>query len=77
MICQDDNFTDLARGYGRLGVPLLAVPTNDWPAIRAFHLQSSAFRAIENGYAIARAAWLGSASGSTPCWSSASYAQSV
>ena len=56
MICQDDNFTDLARGYGRAGVPLLAVPTNDWDAIRAFHLQSSAFRAIENGYAIVRAA---------------------
>ena len=56
MICQDDNFTDLARGYGRLGVRLMAVPTNDWPAIREFHLENSIFRALENGYAIARAA---------------------
>ncbi len=56
MICQDDNFTDLARGYGRAAVPLLAVPTNDWAAIRAYHLENSRFRAIECGYAIVRAA---------------------
>ena len=34
----------------------MAVPTNDWPAIREFHLENSIFRALENGYAIARAA---------------------
>lgn len=56
MICQDDNFTDVARGYGRLGTTLVAVPTNDWPDIREFHLENSLFRAIENGYAVVRAA---------------------
>ncbi len=56
MICQDDNFTDVARAYGAGGVPLLAVPTNDWPAIREFHLENAIFRSIENGYAAARAA---------------------
>ena len=56
MICQDDNFTDLARGYGRAGTRLVAVPTNDWESIRGFHLENSVYRAIENGYAIARAA---------------------
>jgi len=56
MICQDDNFTDVARAHGRDGVPLLAVPTNDWPEIREFHLENAIFRCIENGYAIARAA---------------------
>lgn len=56
MICQDDNFTDLARGYGRAGTRLLAVPTNDWPAIRGFHFENGIFRAIENGYAVVRAA---------------------
>lgn len=56
MICQDDNFTDLARSYGRLGVPLVAVPTNDWPDIREFHLENAVFRALENGYAVVRAA---------------------
>jgi apolipoprotein N-acyltransferase len=56
MICQDDNFTDLARGYGRDATPLLAVPTNDWPSIRFAHFDNARFRAIENGYAIVRAA---------------------
>lgn len=56
LICQDDNFTDLARGYGRNGIPIVAIPTNDWPAIREFHLENTVFRAIENGFAIVRAA---------------------
>lgn len=56
MICHDDNFTDVARAYGRAGVRLLAVPTNDWPAIREYHLENGIFRAIESGYAIVRAA---------------------
>ncbi|MBL9075903.1 MAG: hypothetical protein JNL08_00285 [Planctomycetes bacterium] len=56
MICQDDNFTDVARALGRAGVRLVAVPTNDWPAIREFHLENAAFRSIENGYAVVRAA---------------------
>lgn len=55
MICQDDNFTDLARGYGRAATPLVAVPTNDWPAIRFAHFDNARLRAIENGYAIVRA----------------------
>ncbi|MEQ1634808.1 MAG: nitrilase-related carbon-nitrogen hydrolase [Planctomycetota bacterium] len=56
MICQDDNFVDLARAHGQLGIRLVAVPTNDWAAIRGFHFDNSIFRAIENGYAIVRAA---------------------
>lgn len=56
MICQDDNFTDVARTYGRMAVPLVAVPTNDWEDIREFHLENSLFRALENGYAVVRAA---------------------
>lgn len=56
MICQDDNFTDLARDYGRDATPLLAVPTNDWPSIRFAHFDNARLRAIENGYAIVRAA---------------------
>ncbi|MCB9878911.1 MAG: hypothetical protein H6835_15050 [Planctomycetes bacterium] len=56
MICQDDNFTDLGRAYGNAGVQLVVVPTNDWPAIREYHLENAIFRCIENGYAVARAA---------------------
>jgi apolipoprotein N-acyltransferase len=56
MICQDDNFTDLARGYGRRGVEVMALPTNDWRQVRNYHLENSLFRAVENRYAIVRAA---------------------
>jgi len=56
MICQDDNFTDLARGYGRRGAQVVAVPTNDWKQVRNYHLENSLFRAVENRYAIVRAA---------------------
>lgn len=56
MICQDDNFTDLSRSYGREGVCVMAVPTLDWRAIRNAHLQSSIHRAIESRYAVVRAA---------------------
>lgn len=56
MICQDDNFTDLSRGYGRKGVQVLAVPTNDWRQVRNYHLENSRFRAVESRYAVVRAA---------------------
>jgi apolipoprotein N-acyltransferase len=55
MICQDDNFTDLARGYGRAGVEILLVPTNDWREVAPYHLDSTRFRAIETGAALVRA----------------------
>jgi apolipoprotein N-acyltransferase len=56
MICQDDNFTDLARGYGRRGVALVAVPTFDWAEVAPYHYESSRFRAVEAGYGVVRAA---------------------
>ena len=56
MVCQDDNFTDLARGYGRDRVGVMAVPTNDWAAVSRYHLESSLLRAVEHRYALVRAA---------------------
>jgi len=56
MICQDDNFTDLSRGYGRDAVSVLAVPTNDWEQVAPYHLENSRFRAVESRYAVVRAA---------------------
>jgi apolipoprotein N-acyltransferase len=56
MVCQDDNFTDLARAYGRSGVGVMAVPTNDWAAVSPYHLESSLLRAVEHRYALVRAA---------------------
>ncbi len=56
MICQDDNFTDIASGYGRDGVPIVVVPTNDWHAVRDYHFENARMRPIENRYAVVRAA---------------------
>ncbi len=56
MICQDDNFVDLARGYGRDGASLVVVPTNDWREVAPYHLENARLRGIENGYALVRAA---------------------
>jgi apolipoprotein N-acyltransferase len=54
MICQDDNFTDLARAVGRRRAHLVAVPSNDWRQVKDYHFSSSLFRPIENRYAIVR-----------------------
>lgn len=56
MICQDDNFTDLARAYGRRSAQLLAVPTNDWKQVKDYHLENALFRGVENRYGVVRAA---------------------
>jgi apolipoprotein N-acyltransferase len=56
MICQDDNFTDISRRYGRAGVDIMCVPTLDWRTVKDAHLQSSIHRGIESRYAIVRAA---------------------
>lgn len=55
VICQDDNFSDIARGYGRDGVQLMTIPTNDWHGVQFFHLTSTLWRALEMRYGIARA----------------------
>jgi apolipoprotein N-acyltransferase len=56
MVCQDDNFTDLSREYGREEVPIVAVPTLDWKTVNVAHFQGSLHRTIECRYAIVRAA---------------------
>jgi apolipoprotein N-acyltransferase len=56
MICQDDNFVDVAASYGKLPVQLVAVPTNDWEQVKDHHFENSIFRAVENRYAVVRAA---------------------
>jgi apolipoprotein N-acyltransferase len=56
LICQDDNFPDLARGYSRDGAVALAVPTNDWELVEAFHLQNTALRAVDSNLAVIRGA---------------------
>jgi apolipoprotein N-acyltransferase len=56
LICHDDDYTDIARRYGRQGTGVVAVPTNDWRHVRHAHFQSMIHRAIESRFAIVRAA---------------------
>ncbi len=56
MICQDDNFTDLSRGYGRKKTHIVGVPTYDWEQVADYHFENSVFRGVESRYAIVRAA---------------------
>jgi len=56
MICQDDNYTDIARQYGAESADIVVVPTNDWIHVRKAHFQNSIHRAIESRFAIVRAA---------------------
>lgn len=56
MICQDDNFRDIARAYSEHGAELLVVPTFEGPAaVAPYHLRNSVLRTIENPVALLRA----------------------
>ena len=56
MICQDDNFPDVARGHAGRRTQVMAVPTNDWSEVKVYHAENSILRTIEYGYGLARAA---------------------
>lgn len=56
VICFDADFPAKVRQASRRGVDVLAIPANDWRAITPLHGQMARFRAIENGFAVVRAA---------------------
>jgi apolipoprotein N-acyltransferase len=56
LICFDADFPELVRQAGEQAADLLIVPANDWKSIREIHAQMAAFRAIENGVSLVRAA---------------------
>lgn len=56
MICQDDNFEDVARHLALAGTQVVAVPTFDWKGVEQIHLQSARNRPREHGFVLARAA---------------------
>jgi len=67
LICQDDNFVDLARAYSARGVQLLVIPTFEGPAaVAPYHFRNSVLRAIENPVALLRAAAQGQSAAIAP-----------
>jgi len=56
MICQDDNFRDLARAHAHAGADLLVVPSFEGPpSVAPYHLENSRLRSIESSVALLRA----------------------
>lgn len=66
-ICYDADFPEFIRQAGRASADLLILPANDWQAIKHVHFQMHAFRAIENGVPVVRAASSG-LSGAVDAW---------
>jgi apolipoprotein N-acyltransferase len=55
-ICFEADFPELIRHLTGRSADLLIVPVNEWKSIRDIHLRVHAFRAIENGAPLVRAA---------------------
>jgi apolipoprotein N-acyltransferase len=55
-ICYDADFPEFIRQAGLHSADLLLVPANDWKEIKHVHSGMAAFRAIENGVPLVRAA---------------------
>ena len=55
-ICKDMDFPQLSREYARDGTNLLLVPAWDFNLDRWLHARMAMLRAVENGFALARAA---------------------
>jgi apolipoprotein N-acyltransferase len=56
LVCQDDNFQDIARANALAGARIAALPTNDWKAVKDYHAENLIYRAVENRMALVRAA---------------------
>jgi apolipoprotein N-acyltransferase len=55
-ICYDADFPEFVRAIGRARAGIWFLPANDWAAIKRVHFEMAAFRAVENGVPIVRAA---------------------
>jgi apolipoprotein N-acyltransferase len=55
-ICFDADFPEFIRQAAQGSADILILPVNDWKAVKEIHFQMAAFRAIENGVPLVRAA---------------------
>jgi apolipoprotein N-acyltransferase len=65
-ICYDADFPEFIRQAAQDSADLLIVPANDWRTIKDIHFQMHAFRAIETGLPVIRAAASGVSSAFDP-----------
>jgi len=65
-ICHDADFPEFIRQAALDSADLLIVPVNEWKAIKDIHFQMHAFRAIETGLPVVRAAASGLSSAFDP-----------
>ena len=65
-ICFDADFPEFIRQAAQGSADLLILPVNDWKEIKDIHFQMAAFRAIENGVPLVRAAASGLSSAFDP-----------
>jgi apolipoprotein N-acyltransferase len=56
MVCFDADFPEFVRQASQADADILLVPVNDWLAVKEIHFQMAAFRSIENGLPLVRAA---------------------
>jgi apolipoprotein N-acyltransferase len=65
-ICFDADFPEFIRQAAQGSADFLIVPVNEWKEIKDIHFQMTAFRAIENGMPLVRAAASGLSSAFDP-----------
>jgi apolipoprotein N-acyltransferase len=65
-ICFDADFPEFIRQAAQGSADLLILPVNDWKEVKDVHFQMAAFRAIENGVPLVRAASSGLSSAFDP-----------
>jgi apolipoprotein N-acyltransferase len=56
MVCFDADFPEFVRQAAQADADVLLLPVNDWLAVKDIHFHMAAFRAIENGLPLVRAA---------------------
>lgn len=56
MVCFDADFPDFVRQAAQGDADVLLLPVNDWLAVKDIHFHMAAFRSIENGLPLVRAA---------------------
>lgn len=66
VICFDADFPEFTRQAAQASADLLIVPVNDWRDIKDLHFRMHAFRAIETGTPVVRAAASGISSAFDP-----------